>query len=171
MNTTIRNLIVALPLATAAVTMTPGLAMADHIPSGPGGISSPAPGPIGPGDIANPEPEPTHPTGPGDLTAPQPCPTHGVDCGGKDDDKDDDKGGSGGGSGDSDGNTGGHQGNQAADHEVAAIALPTRIDAGLAPTAQDEQPSLELSWLLAGGAVVTASGLAVAARKRVANRA
>ena len=45
-----------------------------------------------------------------------------------------------------------------------AIALPTRIDAGLAPT-QPDADHLELSWLLAGGALVTASGAAFAARR------
>jgi hypothetical protein len=155
MNTTIRNLIVALPLATAALTMTPGAAMAD--PSGPGGISAPTPGPIGPGDLTNPEPEPTNPTGPGDLTAPQPCPTHG-DCGGNGGDD----GNPGGGSGDNDGNGGDEpQGNQGGT-TVSSIALPTRIDAGLAPEAGSD---LELSWLLASGALVTASGVAFAARR------
>jgi hypothetical protein len=167
MNTTIRNLIVALPLATAALAMTPGTATADPVPSGPGDISSPAPGPIGPGDLTNPEPEPTHPTGPGDLTAPQPCPTHGV-CGGNDGDDD---GKTDGGSGDNGGNNGGHkpQGNQGGDTKVSSIALPTRIDAGLAPAAQDDA-NLQLSWVLAGGALVTASGAAFAAR-RVRSRA
>ena len=158
MNTTIRNLIVALPLATAALTMTPGAAMADPIPSGPGDISSPTPGPIGPGDLTNPEPEPTHPTGPGDLTAPQPCPTHG-DCGGNGGDD----GNPGGGSGGNGGNGGDKpQGNQGGGTTVSSIALPTRIDAGLAPEARSD---LELSWLLASGALVTASGMAFAARR------
>jgi hypothetical protein len=159
MNTTIRNLIVALPLAAAAVTMAPSVAMADT-----GDITQPLPGgdPQGP-VIGIPTPH-QDPTGPGDLTAPQPCPTHGVDCGGN--------GGGNGGHGD--GGQGGHKGHQGGNgghHKpgttVASIALPTRIDAGLAPAAapvQDEQ-GLELSWLLAGGAVVTASGAAFAARR------
>lgn len=173
MNRSIRNLIVALPLATAALTMTQGVATAADHPSGPGTITAPTPGPIGPGDIANPQPGPTQPTGPGDLTAPQPCPTHGVVCGGN--------GGSiGAGTGDQGGNGGngghqgghGHQGNQGAGHTVSSIALPTRVDAGLAPAAQDEPGTgLGLSWLLAGGALVTASGAAFTARTRARSRA
>jgi hypothetical protein len=157
MNSTIRNLIVALPLAAAAVTMAPSVAMADS-----GDITQPLPGgdPQGP-VIANPTPAPKpQPHGPGDLTAPKPCPTHGVDCGGHD-------GGNGGGS--NGGGNGGHQGggkNHPAGHTVDSIALPTRIDAGLASAPQDGDNALELTWLLAGGAVVTASGAAFAARRR-----
>lgn len=107
--------------------------------------------------IANPTPH-QDPTGPGDLTAPQPCPTHGVDCGDNDggDNGDEDKGGNKGG-----GNGGHHQ----PGNTVDSIALPTRIDAGLASPAQDDRSGLELSWLLAGGALVTASGAAFAARR------
>jgi hypothetical protein len=163
MNTTIRNLIVALPLATAALAMTPGVAQAD----GPV-IVLPPPGgdPQGP-VIANPTPAPQpQPHGPGDLTAPQPCPTHGV-CG----DHGDEGGKTDGGSGDNGGHDGGHkpQGNQGGDTKVSSIALPTRIDAGLAPATQ-EDPDLQLTWMLAGGALVTASGAAFAAR-RVRSRA
>jgi hypothetical protein len=156
--TVIRNLIVALPLAAGAITMAPGVAMADDGPII--GLPPPSGDPEGP-VIGIPEPEPTHPDGPGDLTAPQPCPTHG-DCGGS--------------------NGGGEDGDQPADKpdvhnvgglqpksEVEHVALPTRIDAGLAPVQQDEN-GLELTWLLAGGALVTASGAAFAAR-RVRNRA
>lgn len=179
MNTTIRNLIVALPLAAGALAMTPGVAQAD----GPV-IVLPPPGgdPQGP-VIANPTPghDPVNPTGPGDLTAPQPCPTHGV-CG---------NGGNGGGSGETGGNGGGnggqgHQshhgqhgqhgsdsnpGTQGADHKVSAIALPTRIDAGLAPAAHEEHADLELAWVLASGALVTATGATLAARRRSQARA
>jgi hypothetical protein len=160
MNTTIRNLIVALPLAAAAVTMAPSVALADT-----GDITQPLPGgdPQGP-VIANPTPNPTpNPTGPGDLTAPQPCPTHGVDCGGNGG-----KGGNGGGdhgTGDDDGGTKVHHGGGLHPKtHVESIALPTRIDAGLAP-AQPEHDGLELTWLLASGALVTASGAAFAARR------
>ncbi|MGY2875008.1 hypothetical protein ACVW00_002198 [Marmoricola sp. URHA0025 HA25] len=162
MNTTLRNLIVALPLATAALAMTPGVAQADN---GPVIVLPPPSGdPQGP-VIANPTPghDPVGPTGPGDLTAPQPCPTHGV-CGGN-------GGGSGqqGGTGDNAGDhTKGHQGHHAqpGNHAVSSIALPTRIDAGLAPAAHHEHSGLELSWVLAGGALVTATGAAFAARRR-----
>jgi hypothetical protein len=156
MNTTIRNLIVALPLAAAAVTMAPSVAMADN-----GDITQPLPGgdPQGP-VIANPTPQPEpDPTGPGDLTAPQPCPTHGVDCGGNGD-GDHGDGGNGGDQGGNGGKGGQHQPGATVD----AIALPTRIDAGLAP-AQADQQGLELTWLLASGALVTASGAAFATRR------
>jgi hypothetical protein len=165
MNTTIRNLIVALPLATAALAMTPGVAQAD----GPV-IVLPPPGgdPQGPViGIPTPDDDPVHPTGPGDLTAPQPCPTHGV-CGGNDGD-----GGSGdnNGSGDNGGHDSGegHHGTQAGNQDVTSIALPTRIDAGFAPAQQNDN-GLDLTWLLASGALVTASGAAFAAR-RVRSRA
>lgn len=163
MNTTIRNLIVAAPLATAALTFTPGAAMAsDHgpvviaQPTGHGdpqpnpGDKAPAPKPTepkGPQDKA-PLPKPTKPHGPGDVSIPKPCPTHGVDCT-PDDDKDGPHGSGNGDGGSSD---------------DASLQLPTRIDAGTA--SQDEQGGMELTWLLAGGAVVSASGVAIAARKR-----
>ncbi len=155
MSRTIRNLIVALPLAAAALTMAPATAMADG-----GDVTLPLPGgdPQGP-VIANPTPKPDpKPEGPGDLTAPQPCPTHGVVCGGN---------GGHGDSGDK-GSNGDHTGGgQHPTGQVHSIALPTRIDAGLAPAQDEDATSLELSWLLAGGAVVTASGAAFAARRRV----
>jgi hypothetical protein len=154
MNTTVRNLIVALPLAAAAMTMAPTAAMADDGPV----IVLPPPGgdPQGP-VIANPTAHPDpDPTGPGDLTAPQPCPTHGVDCGG-------DGNGNGGNDGGQGGN-GGKGGPHRPGATVDSIALPTRIDAGLAPAEPDQQ-GLELTWLLASGALVSASGVAFAARR------
>jgi hypothetical protein len=130
MNRTIlRNLIVALPMAAAAITMAPGAAMADD-------------GPI----IVLPTPDPG-PQGPGDLTAPQPCPTHG---GGEECEPDGDEPEidvqSGGG----------------LHPKAESIPVPTRIDAGVAPQSDG---GLELSWLLAGGGLVTASGAAFAARR------
>ncbi|NRQ50529.1 hypothetical protein [Aeromicrobium stalagmiti] len=203
MNTTIRNLVIAAPLATAAFMMVPAAAMAtepgpvivmppaepqpdiDDIapapkpekPKGPSDIApapkpdkpkgpsdiAPAPKPEkpkGPGDITNPEPEPTQPTGPGDLTNPEPCPTHGVDCtpdggsGSGDDDSDQDETDPDPVDGSAD----------PADDAVDTIAVPTRVDAGLAADGQDDG-GMNLSWLLAGGAVVSASGAAFAARK------
>lgn len=47
--------------------------------------------------------------------------------------------------------------------EVSGITTPNRVDAGLGTTGDN---GLELTWLLAGGALVTASGAAFAARKR-----
>jgi hypothetical protein len=166
MNRTIRNLIVALPLATAALAMTPGVAQAD----GPV-IVLPPPGgdPQGP-VIANPTPtdNPTHPAGPGNLTAPQPCPTHGVICGGTDGGNGGNNGGDNGGS---DSGRNDHVGHHAG-HAITSVALPTRIDAGLAPASQQADPNgLELSWLLASGVLVTASGAAFTARTRARSRA
>ena len=202
MNTTIRNLIVAAPLAFAALTMTPGVASADDmvivlppadphpgpvialpepeptpdpvpVPQGPGDIALPEPGPVGPqgpGDLTNPEPgpgpqgpddltapepDPTHPDGPDDLTAPEPCPTHGVVCGGEDVPEGED-----GGDGGSDGE--GEHGAPAPSFDTDSIAVPTRIDAGAGSSDQD---GLELSWLLASGALVTVSGAAFAAKR------
>jgi hypothetical protein len=160
-NTTIRDLVVALPLATAALVMTPGVAQAD----GPV-IVLPPPGgdPQGP-VIANPTPghDPVDPSGPGDLTAPQPCPTHGA-CSGHGGGQGNPDGGPGDNGGD---NGGGHgpTGNQGGT-KVSSIALPTRIDAGLAAAAHQDS-NLQLTWALAGGALVTASGAAFAARRRV----
>jgi len=171
MNTTIRNLLVALPLAAATVTLTQGVALADTHPSGPGTITAPTPGPIGPGDLANPTPGPTPPTGPGDLTAPQPCPTHGVVCGGGSGNDGDDHGDHGDGGNSGNGGGSHHHGSQGGDQAISSIALPTRVDAGLAPAVhQDGDEGLELSWLLAGGALVTASAAGLAARRRVATR-
>lgn len=196
MNSIIRNLVIAAPLATAALTLAPAAAMATEPgpviviapvepkpdldlvapapqpepqpeldlkaadPAEPKGPQdkAPAPKPVepqGPGDITNPEPEPTQPEGPGDITNPQPCPTHGVDC---TPDKDEDE------------PTGGNGGSETSDDVDAtdSFAVPTRIDAGLAA---EEQNGLELSWLLAGGALVTASGAAFAARNRMRRRA
>ena len=180
MNTTIRNLIVALPLAAAAVTMAPAAALAsdgpiivqpsDPGPHGPGDITNPEPGPVdptGPGDLTAPTPGPSHPNGPGDLTAPQPCPTHGVKCGGN-------GGGTNGGGtngGDGSGTDGGGQGTGKQAHTVGSIALPTRVDAGVASAPSTGDTGLELAWLLAGGAVVTASGAASAAGRKARARA
>ena len=204
MNRSIRNLIVAIPLATAALTMTPVAAMAtepgpvivlppaqpdpkpldlanptpeptnpdgpDDIapapkptkPKGPGDLA-PAPKPDkpkGPGDLANPTPEPTNPDGPGDLTAPEPCPTHGIDCtdGGKD------------GSDDADGGGTDEVATPTVSHDVSGVEVPSRVHAGLVDVA-DQSDGSDLAWLLAGGALVTASGVAFVVRRRVRNHA
>ncbi len=156
MNATIRNLIVAAPLATAALTLVPTAAMASepgpvivqphHVDPQPDlDKLAPAPQPDEPKDKVV-APKPTKPKGPADVTSPEPCPTHGVDCtpdgGGNDD----------GGSTDS------------VDEVVDTVELPSRVDAGVAP----EEPTgeLDLAWLFAGGLAVTASGVAFAVRKR-----
>ena len=169
MNSIIRNLIVAAPLATAALTMVPTSAMASdapvdiivkpHVDPQPNidkiaipkpevepkdKIALPEPkDPVGPEDKAGPKPGPVQPDGPDDITNPEPCPTHG-DCG-------DDKDGP---------NDGGGKDNTPGDK----VDVPTRIDAGLADEQSDS--GLELTWLLAGGALVTATGAAVALRAR-----
>lgn len=50
--------------------------------------------------------------------------------------------------------------------EVAGITTPTRVDAGLG---ENNDNGLELTWLLASGALVTAGGAAFAARKKARN--
>ncbi len=175
MNSTIRHLFVAAPLATAAIAFAPAAAMAagpDPVvvipsdtghpqgptdiaapkpgpvgPKGPGDLDGPKPGPVGPkgpGDLDGPKPGPVGPKGPGDLSGPKPCPTHGADCSGG-------KGGKGGKGGDGPSDQPGRD---------SEIPVPGRIDAGTASS----EGGLELAWLLAGGAVVTASGTAFAAR-------
>ena len=128
-------------------------------PVDPGDLTNPTDDPTdpptGPGDLTNPTDEPTDPpTGPGDLTNPQPCPTHG-DCGG-------DNGGGDNGGGDNGGGDKGH-------HSTSDVPVPTRVDAGeaSAPSAGlTGHNDLALSWVLAGGALVTASGAAFAAGRR-----
>lgn len=176
MNRIIRNLIVAAPLATAALTMVPTSAMASdgpiiiaqpHTDPQPpiDKIAAPEPEPVEPkdkialpkpkppvDDKVGPKPKPTQPDGPDVITNPEPCPTHG-DCG------NDDKDGPGNGGGDdSSGDT------DTVDQVDDSVEVPTRIDAGLA--ADESDNGLELTWLLAGGALVTASGAALALRAR-----
>ena len=175
MNRIIRNLIVAAPLATAALTMVPTSAMASD---GPIIIAQPhtdpqppidklaAPKPTEPkdkialpkpkppvDDKVAPKPKPTQPDGPDVITNPEPCPTHG-DCG------NDDKDGPGNGGGDDSSDTDQVNKTQA----EGPVVVPTRVDAGLA--ADESDSGLELTWLLAGGALVTASGAALALRAR-----
>jgi outer membrane biosynthesis protein TonB len=189
MNSTIRNLIIAAPLATAALTMVPTSAMAtdgpviivqpkadpepptDKIaipkpkppvePKDKVALPKPKP-PVGPDDKVGPKPKPTQPDGPDVITNPEPCPTHG-DCG--NDDKDGPNNGGGGGDDSSDDTTPVDKVNKV--NKVQAddvVDVPTRIDAGLASEQSDD--GLELGWLLAGGALVTATGAAFALRTR-----
>ena len=187
MNRIIRNLIIAAPLATAGLTMVPTSAMAtdgpviivqphtdpqppiDDIaipepkppvePKDKIALPKPKP-PVDPKDKVAPKPKPTHPDGPDVITNPEPCPTHGS-CGG--DDKDGPGEGDGGGKDDStDDTTPVNKVNKIQADDT--VEVPTRIDAGLA--AEQSDGGLELSWLLAGGALVTASGVALALRAR-----
>lgn len=189
MNTTIRNLIIAAPLATAALTMVPAAAMATEPgpviivqphtdpkpeldiaapapepvkPKGPQD-KAPAPKPEAPDDKLGPKPKPTQPDGPDVITNPEPCPTHGVDCTPDDEPK--------GGDEPNDEPNGGNGGEEknSVDDVVDTVELPNRVDAGLA----SEQPDggMELAWLFAGGLAVTASGVAFAVRKRTRGNA
>ncbi|TXL61219.1 hypothetical protein [Aeromicrobium terrae] len=177
MNSTITKLAIAAPLATIGLALVPAAAMAE-VP-GPVVIGQPAPGPQdgpkdkapvpqpgpqdgpkdkapvpqpgpqdGPDDKDGPKTDPVDPDGPGGvITNPQPCPTHGVDCDGKDDPEDGDE------------PTGEDR------DDVGTVSLPKRIDAGEA-SATEQGDDLELGWLIAGGALVTASGAALAVRAR-----
>ncbi|KQV76732.1 hypothetical protein ASC61_17960 [Aeromicrobium sp. Root344] len=190
MNATIRNLIVAVPLATAALTMVPAAAMATEPgpviivpphtdpqpdldikapapkptpPKGPADLSdAPKPDkPKGPGDLSD-APKPDKPKGPGDLSdAPKP---HGPKGPGDfSDAPKPDKPTDGGGNGES---------KNSVDDVVDArdaVELPNRVDAGLASEQQDA--GLDLAWLFAGGLAVTASGAAFAVRRRTRGNA
>ncbi len=154
---------------------------------GPKDIANPTPAPQPPKDIENPEPvEPDPapvpddkapapqddpnpaPEGPGDITDTTDC-THGCN----EDPTPDLPLDSG------DGDTGEEDpeepnGAPEETDEVAApqapadsFTTPTRVDAGLG---QSDDNGVELTWLLAGGALVTASGAALAARKRANSR-
>jgi hypothetical protein len=182
MNTTIRNLMIAAPLATAALTMVPAAAMAsepgpviivqphtdpqpdldivaapESEPAKPKGPQdkAPLPNPEAPDDKVGPAPKPTQPDGPDDITNPQPCPTHGVDCTPDQDEPN--------------GDDGGESKNDVED-AADTVELPNRVDAGLA---SEEQPQdgLDVAWLFAGGLAVTASGVAFVVRKRSAGNA
>jgi len=123
---------------------------------------APQPGPQdGPDDKA-PAPQ-DDPTGPGGLTAPEPCPTHGVDCGGEDEDDQPEL---------DQGCFTGCDLPEDPQGRVGGTVIPTRVDAGLSTrSATQEQGGLELTWLLAGGALVTATGAAFAARQRSRRKA
>lgn len=169
MKRTVRILALAAPLATVAISLGATPALADpgdpDVLTQPTGHGDPEPKPViddkaplpddpdqpdvpddkdGPNNDGDPEPDPGD--GPDDKAGPNP--------GDGPDDKDGPK------PGDTDEKEPGDKGddNSSAD----AIITPTRIDAGAG--ARDE--GMELAWLLAGGALVTASGAAYAVRRR-----
>ncbi|MCW2800496.1 MAG: hypothetical protein JWQ70_1968 [Aeromicrobium sp.] len=163
MNRTIRNIIVAAPIATFALTMTPGTAMAFG-PQPPIGIPTPDPHP-GPKDKA-PKPQPKKPNGPGDLAIPKPKPVQ-------------PKPGNNNPGGQPTGTAGADDANGKATDTESAITVPDAclthdlecnasapVEKVAAAAAQDDEDGVELAWLLAGGALVTVSGVAFAARKR-----
>ncbi|MCX6395255.1 MAG: hypothetical protein NTV23_02070 [Propionibacteriales bacterium] len=195
MNRTIRTLIIAGPLAAAALTLTPGVASAETPAPHPGPvIVMPAePGDPAPKDIAIPEPQPEPgPQVPDDKapvppkdTEPDPAPevpdhndditdvpncTHGCgddetpdfpldsgcfeDCDLPEEPQDETPKGTQGAP-------------EAPQNQDTGIVTPTRVDAGLgSPLAENDGSGLDLSFVLIGGALVTATGAAYAARAR-----
>jgi outer membrane biosynthesis protein TonB len=183
MKNIIRNLIIAAPLATAALTMVPAAAMAsepgpvivvpphtDPKPDLDIAIPKPKP-PVEPKDkIALPKPKPPvepkdkiklpdpKPTPPKDK-APLPKPTPPQDKAplphGNDADDD---------------SSDVVKDDKSVDEVVDTVELPNRVDAGLAAD-QQEEGGLDLAWLFAGGLAVTASGVAFAARRRTGSNA
>jgi hypothetical protein len=166
MNRTIIRLAVVAPLAASAVAFGASTAQAEINPNAPIVIGTPEQDPLdGPDDIA--VPKPPKPEGPKDLAAPEPKPV--VDPAPQ---------GHGGGSAPVAGattkaSTGTGTGTrtdkaEAASHRVADLDAESRLGGTTLPTAdadaeQGDEGGLSIVWLLAGGAVVTASG--VAARK------
>lgn len=159
MNATIRNLVIAAPLATAALALGAAPALADPVGPVDRGIEIPDPGDDdpNPGPVVNPD----LPQGPGGITDHPPCPTHGVDCGGGNDTPDDEPEDN---PGDNPGDDGDNPGN-----EVNDIPVPTRIDTGAGGTTPDDD-GLALAWILAGGAVITVTGAAFAGRSVARSR-
>ena len=160
MKRTISILALAAPLATVALSLGATSAMAEPVGPASDQITSSKPGPVNPHlpegpddktlplDDPEPEPGPQGPDGPDDkVTIPEPCPTHGV-C-----DKD---------PGDDDGDDGEKDPDDGDDFKK-----PNRIDAGTGAT--DE--GMQLTWLIAGAGLVTATGAAYAVRSRARTRA
>lgn len=199
MNRIIRDLIIAAPLATVALTMAPGVANAETPaptpgpvivlpaePGDPGPKDIAIPAPVPPQDIANPDPAPEPdpepvpddkapaphedpvPEGPDEITDVPGC-THG--CG---EDQTPEFPLDGGCFEDCDlpeepGAEDTEDTKEIDDTEVASFyTTPTRIDAGLGA---NEDDGLQLTWLLASGALVTVGGAAFVARKRARSNA
>lgn len=182
MKRTITALVLAAPLATVAISLGAAPAMAE--PAGPtiDKIAAATPGPVnphlphGPGDTAapadEPDPEPL-PDGPDDkVSIPQPCPT--------DDDCTKDPGdevphptpcGTPGDRGEDPPAEDQPKPGIAAEPEPAdddepgdkVIPRPNCIDAG----AGSSDESLDLTWLMVGSGLITASGAAYAVRRRL----
>lgn len=157
MKRTISTLVLAAPLATVALSLGVTPAMAEV--AGPEKITLPTPGDPEPGpeiDDKAPPPHEDGPIGPDDeITNPQPCPTHG-DCG---DDPDDKKGPDDGDDPDDDGEKEPGDGDD--------FKKPNRIDAGAGTT----DDGMQLTWLIAGSGLITATGAAYAVRRRVRTEA
>jgi hypothetical protein len=143
MKRTISILALAAPLATVALSLGATPALAE--PAGPEDLTlqihgDPEPGPEIDDKAPPPHEEPDEPIDVPDdkVSIPDPCPTHGV-CDKDPGDKDEDEPGDG-----------------------DDFKKPNRIDAG----AGSSDEGMELAWLLAGGALVTATGAAYAVRRR-----
>jgi hypothetical protein len=149
MKRTISTLALAAPLATVALSIgaTPAMAQPADPQIDELKIAELSPD-IPEDELPQPE-EPELPDGPGEIKDENPCPTHGPCGDGPDDEKDpDDKDEDEPGDGDD-------------------FKKPNRIDAGSGET--DE--GIQLTWLIAGGGLVTATGAAYAVRSRVRARA
>jgi hypothetical protein len=155
MKRTISILALAAPLATVALSLGATPAMAE--PAGPEDLTLPIHGDPEPrpeiDDKAPPPNEPDEPNVPDDKAGLPQCPTHG-DCG---DDPDDEKD-----PGDDDGDDGEKDPDDGDDFKK-----PNRIDAGTGAT--DE--GMQLTWLIAGAGLITATGAAYAVRSRARTRA
>jgi hypothetical protein len=189
MKTMIRNLVVAVPLTFATLTMAPVPAFATDpvivLPPAepdpaPMDIAIPKPGPVqpdGPDQIAPPKPKPAQPDGPDTLANPEPGPV--VDPGNPTPEP-------------ADPTTDPTE--PAADPAVdptadpsvdpttdpgtdtatetdpapafEQVAVPTDDDTDLAPAIENTDDNLALALLVAGGVLVTVSGAAFVARRR-----
>ena len=121
---------------------------------------------VDPGDPADPadpgDEDPTVPEGPGDMTTEDDCQQTDT-CGGGGDGTDD-----GDGEGTDEGDeTPTDPETPDADSDDSDVEVPTRIDAG---SAVEADPGTELSWLLPGGLLVTAAGVAFTARRTRSGR-
>lgn len=175
MNRTIRNLIVAAPLATIALTLVP-MGAATAGPNGPVVIAIPKGDPHpGPKDIAIPEPKPK-PQGPQDKAA-KPQPKGPQDKAPKPAAKPAPKP-----------QAPQAQGSQVATKadttEAAPVVAEVVVDSAKGSpdsidrndnlfasvpvelVAEESDGGIDMAWLLAGGALVTVTGVAFAARKR-----
>lgn len=149
MKRTTSILALAAPLATAALSLSATPAMADppgpEIITQPTGHGDPEPGPELDDKAPLPQ-DPEQPDGPDDIKDEDPCPTHG-DCDKDPGDKNEDEPGDGDDKEPGDGDD---------------FKKPNRIDAGTG-TPDD---GMQLTWLIAGGGLVTAAGAAYAVRRR-----
>ncbi len=167
MNRTIRNLVIAVPLVTVGLTMV-NVGAATAGPNDPNFPIAIPDKPKGPKDIAD-APKPKGPKGPKDIAdapkpkAPKPAPQPQAPQ-------------SGPAAGTADETVKTVKADKVITEAVSAKGSPDSIDrsdllfvAGPADTtleAAESDNGMDLTWLLIGGGLVTASGAAFAARKR-----